>query len=540
MKKTTIVINIILVIFTINLTKVHAYDNVSDTKTEEIMNNDNYIYNLNDSKDMENQEIDNLKSDLYNFSVEEINIIEESVQKIENELLKNGIDVLTEIEKQIQFYENLLDSEIDDDKVNQILNIIGNLEYISNEFREEKMALNMSFSVETNNITTSSIALIASIMAYFNSNGWTLASELLSHMYTNPVVDSIYRPVNATIVNQSPVFQGIVNGDVKYGFSNFTNDGTQIGGDLYYSIHAFRYTKSDSNRTVVITDRYDFALAGYDTIAGIAVYALTTLQNQGVLKPFYTIIERPITNLLVQPNTENIPQMNSYSKLVEKRVTLGSGEYKDYFVSFNTSGTKTFQTFGYNDSVLELYNASGNKIASDDDSGYGLNSSISCNVLANVQYRIRVKFWSSSKYGEIKLAITPSSITNYDNIPSITFQGWWIFGSIYTIVNTQANYVDFYTYTPSEDGFWHIRTTKEGSTYLDTYLYVLDPRTTFLTSETMPYNLNKYNDDSGSNLQASFLLYYPKNYPILIIASTYNVATTGKFKIEISKFSMSV
>lgn len=550
MKKKMILLIMLLSVFVSYSTQVYAYtnteidlDNVSAMRSTEYENDTLDSSILKEKEQISSFEPEftlNLDKNSHKISADEAHTIKESIDAIENELSKKGINVLSELSDQVDYYKKLLLSENSDDKRDQINYLIDSIESLANQYTISQNARYLESNDETYTTTSMNVALISPVIAYFNSNGWYLAAELLTHMANNSTIDSIYRPINASIVTASPVYQNIVNGSIKYGFSNFTNDGTQHGGDLYYAIHAFRFTKSDSNRLVVITDRYDFALVDYDSVAGVTVYAMTVLQNSGILNPYYTIIERSISNPLVQPATETIPTMGNYSRMVERNVTLGAGEYKEYYIRFSIAGIKTLQTFGYNDAYLELYNESGTRIAYNDDSGYSLNASLTYDFLANVQYRIRVRFWSSIKHGEVKLVITPSTTANYNNIPAITFQGWWIFGSIYTDVNTKSNYVDFYTYTPSENGVWSIKTTKIGSSYLDTYLYILDPRTTFLMSESMPYNVNTYNDDGSPNLQASFLIYFPKNFPVLIIASTYNLSTSGSFKIEIARFSMSV
>jgi hypothetical protein len=62
-------------------------------------------------------------------------------------------------------------------------------------------------------------------------------------------------------------------------------------------------------------------------------------------------------------------------------------------LTIKTNGTKLIQTFRTQDCYIYLNDSSGTMIDYDDADGYSLNSLLSYNFTANVQYKIRVKFW---------------------------------------------------------------------------------------------------------------------------------------------------
>ena len=226
----------------------------------------------------------------------------------------------------------------------------------------------------------------------------------------------------------------------------------------------------------------------------------------------------------------NITASNRYT---ESQVKLDKGGYCDYTVTFATSGYKLIQTFGTRDTKIELYSASGTLLTNNDDGGYSLNSLIKYYCSANTEYTIRVKFWSSSTYGETKLAITPaygalnsdsSDLTTYEDIYAITTYTGYTWGTY-----AQKNYVRVITYTPPSSGSYTFTIESE----FDTYIYVIDPR----SSELVKINVN-YNDDSGEGMNPLLTTTLEANVPYLIIYSAYNpnsLTETQNLTVKINK-----
>lgn len=70
--------------------------------------------------------------------------------------------------------------------------------------------------------------------------------------------------------------------------------------------------------------------------------------------------------------------------------------------------------------ILDLYSTDGTLLATNDDSGYGFNAFITCDVDANVQYTIRIRFFSTNVYGTTKLAIFAAKKLQADVTQSLT------------------------------------------------------------------------------------------------------------------------
>ena len=206
-------------------------------------------------------------------------------------------------------------------------------------------------------------------------------------------------------------------------------------------------------------------------------------------------------------------------RYVEEKINLGSGGYKDFYITFAQGNTKLIQTFGSANTVLELYSASGTLLKSNDDGGYSNNGFLTYYFTANVQYKLRVKFKSTSTYGNTKLAITPacgapkqglSAITTYDDIRTAegTSATW--------LTYAQPYYTRVLVFKPTVSGDYKFEIESE----FDTYLYVIDPSST----ASLVYNVN-YNDNSGEGNNPLMTTYLTANVPYLVIYSAYNPAS---------------
>lgn len=209
----------------------------------------------------------------------------------------------------------------------------------------------------------------------------------------------------------------------------------------------------------------------------------------------------------------------------QANITINSASYKDYYVTFKTAGNKMFQTFGLENTKMELYDTEYQCLISDDDSGYNLNAMFNYTVEANKPYILRVGFANSSTYGNIKIGITPASLAylNYDYIMSS--------GGNNTLfeINSTPNATTILTFKPSVSGTYTFRTGYQGTSQVDTYLYLIDP------DGTVPY---KFDDDSAGDLQAfitmNLIAYKP--YFIIISPKTLSAARCELF-LSINKLN---
>ncbi len=226
--------------------------------------------------------------------------------------------------------------------------------------------------------------------------------------------------------------------------------------------------------------------------------------------------------------TDAAINMTAMDRYVERVATIPQNGYvyKDYYVKFATAGKKMFQTFGSKDAKLYLFDTKNNQLAYNDDAGYGFNSMFYYTVEANKPYILRVKFYSDSTTGDVKVGITPASV-EYS-----TFEDIWTHesaGGVTFIFSSSLNTTRVITFTPTESGTYTFKTGYEDETRVDTYLYVVDPYTT---------NSCLYNDDGAGDLQALITMDLVAGRTYFMVVSTYNItSTTGRLSVSVNKTS---
>jgi hypothetical protein len=133
-------------------------------------------------------------------------------------------------------------------------------------------------------------AAIASVVGFFNLLGYHLSAELLTQMRNNTSLDSLYTPVNADRTLQTAAITEIKNNHFSAGSGAFLNEGNQIQRDSYFSLHKFRYVKTQ-NGTLVITDRYDYSKDDtFGAIQDVPIQLMYEAQEMGLLVPYYVVI----------------------------------------------------------------------------------------------------------------------------------------------------------------------------------------------------------------------------------------------------------
>lgn len=224
--------------------------------------------------------------------------------------------------------------------------------------------------------------------------------------------------------------------------------------------------------------------------------------------------------------------VSANNRYTESVVKLDKGGYCDYTVTFATAGYKLIQTFGTRATTVELYSASGSLLKSDDSSGYNSNSLIKYYCSAGTTYVIRVKYWGAATYGETKLAITPangvlksgvSDINTYESILEVSAQTYSLAS------NAQKDYTKLLVYRPSSAGSYTFTIESD----FDTYIYVIDPRSTELVASG-----TNYDDDSGANLNPLLTTTLDARISYLVIFSAYNpntLTSTKNLTVKINK-----
>lgn len=236
----------------------------------------------------------------------------------------------------------------------------------------------------------------------------------------------------------------------------------------------------------------------------------------------FTIVDVPLIT------TETLPKIMSSNRYTENVVSLCPGGYKDVVVTFESSGNRVIQTFGAMDTVLELYSSDGSKLlgaTETDDDGYSRNAFFSYNFSANISYTIRVKFYSSSVWGNTKVVIVPTY--HHDSYES----AYGTYASTTVSWKLGYNRVALFRYKFDSDGI----ATFTMSATEDTFIYVIDPSSATAIRAYIGNNAdspNLYDDDAGDNLQGRVRKSVQAGKEYLVIISFYNPNTmSGDFSI---------
>lgn len=211
----------------------------------------------------------------------------QKIIQIETELSKNGTCVSGEIYKQIQEYTALLEGAEGEER-DKILTLIENSTALLEKYQQVTLSSVASDSLVSREDILE--AAIASVIGFFNMLGYRLSSELLTQMYNNTRLDCVYIPLNADRMMQTTAIAEIKKNRFGAGSGVFVNEGNEIQRDSYFSLHNFRYVKSE-NGTLVITDRYDYSKNDtFGAIQDVPIGLMYEAQEMGLLVPYYVVI----------------------------------------------------------------------------------------------------------------------------------------------------------------------------------------------------------------------------------------------------------
>ena len=333
-------------------------------------------------------------------------------------------------------------------------------------------------------------------------------------------------PGNLTITNKSsvststpPTLSWTVNGSTYNPNNRFQVVFYDTSGNYIYSSPAITSTQAyNTPYTYPVSQSvWNQVLKNYGGTVTLNI-AVRGYHTEDPISGPYSSQYAPIT-LTVNTNL-NISASNRYT---EKIINLQPSQYIEYDITFGNSGTKLIQTFGTKDAMIYLYDANGVLLDSDDDSGYNLNALLAYNVTQGVKYTVRVKFYNSNQSGEVKLAImSTSAYSTYENI-FVGPNNWSSHSGTLSPYNVAL--LRYNTTTAKTVTF-----TTEAT--FDTYLYIIDPRSTapISSSTSQP---STYNDDGAGNLQAKITKTIDANVPYLIIVSAYNPSSqSGEYQIN--------
>lgn len=199
------------------------------------------------------------------------------------------------------------------------------------------------------------------------------------------------------------------------------------------------------------------------------------------------------------------------------------------------SGAYQIQTSGEGDMKLELYSSDGHTLlATDDDSGVGLNARIGYNLSANTDYYIKAYTYNSStlvdEYGLSVALMAGSDLGDeYENDNSPTSAKAITVGTTQTHSIHTANDVDWVTFTPSVSAEYTIQTVGSGLN-CDTQLY--------LYSSLADAQANRYlqwDDDSGTDRNARISRVLTAGTTYYIKARAWDTYTIPSYGLKVSQ-----
>ena len=215
------------------------------------------------------------------FPANDEDILQETTDNIEQELNAQGTSISQELNKLIVTYQTDAEKATSVEQKDQLLQLAQATKNILEKY-ERYGLLRGSPAVEAKYALA-----IAAIVSWFNSQGYILSAELLTHADDNTNPNSTYVPSYGYIVDYSSVTTAIRRGPGSNGTGIYS---ISDNADLHYSINKFNWTKTSSQ--LVISDTYDYELGdpSYSNITGQAVNAMALAQKEGAIVPYSVVI----------------------------------------------------------------------------------------------------------------------------------------------------------------------------------------------------------------------------------------------------------
>lgn len=368
------------------------------------------------------------------------------------------------------------------------------------------------------------------VQSFYQSNGInniSQAGQILSYFKVSTTAPTM---TNASSVSQS----------VPPSFSWMPQGGMDVLPNNRFVLIAYDSAHSELFRTQQLTNSsYTLTTEQWNSVLfndGLYYYiAIAAEQTDSPVTGQYlselVVYQKPTPPTISQ--NISIPSNSRYTEII---AGYQPGQYIDYYVTFSTGGTKLFQTFGPKDTKLFLYDANSILLSSDDDSGYSSNALLSVNAIAGVTYKIRVKYFLPAVGGKIKLSIVSTwPFASYEEIYSLVN---YTQGLTWTLSQNNVSLLT-YKYSSTMDHTLHV------SSDLDTFLYIIDPRSTDMVfpALTVLPDLTKwlaclYNDNinGNTNTNSQIKKTFAADVPYLVIVSAYDPSlstSTGSYYLSV-------
>ena len=365
--------------------------------------------------------------------------------------------------------------------------------------------------------------------------------NILGNAQIAPTSLGIYDPYN---VNDQRPLEVIwkVNGSQRHPNSRFKLAFYDANNNLRYTTD-YIVTGQQFNEFV----QYQFSKTEWNTILSIFdLDAPMTLEVWGYHHQYWDTSKNayvsvpesgPYRSVQKTFNTYNFERqltIPANARYTEELLNINAPQrYRDYYTTFERSGYYTIQTFGILWTYLEVNDDQGNFLTANVDSGYvsnppyiRQNSLLTYYFEQGQEYKIRLAPYLGSGGGKVRLAITPTInlLSSYRDILPLPY------GVDIAVGRLQQYSADFYTIRTDTQRL----TTVQLKSDLDTFLYVIDPRSSEAISSN-PNDPSSFDDDSGEGNNGKITKILDANVDYLIIVSAYNItSTSGTYIVSIT------
>ncbi|MFP4509987.1 MAG: caspase family protein [Spirochaetaceae bacterium] len=181
------------------------------------------------------------------------------------------------------------------------------------------------------------------------------------------------------------------------------------------------------------------------------------------------------------------------------------------------AGRVIVSTSGSSDTVLSVFDDSGNLMAWNDDYGEGLTSQVVADLDAGMTYALVVTLYSPSSVGSFGITVSPLIDTSIDDFGGRDDPGTHRPGSTTAARLDFIGDTDAFTFTPEHSGVYRIETVG----MLDTVMSVIDERG-YVMFEA---------DDTGKNLNPAIETGFRAGERYTVLVQGYSQDYTGAYEL---------
>ncbi|MEN9671939.1 MAG: hypothetical protein RL553_204, partial [Planctomycetota bacterium] len=384
-------------------------------------------------------------------------------------------------------------------------------------------------------------ALIASAIDYNSANlSLELGDSFETAIALTAVTGGLGADGNISVAGEEDyfTFTATATGLLRASLDQINNSGI----DPYIRIY-------DSSRTLVASD--DDSGPGLNSLASVSVVAGNVYFVKATGTFFSPIGAYQVaTSISSNPGSGNAQTSGtSFGNAIALTAVTGglgadgnisvAGE-EDYF-TFTATATGLLrasldQINGSSiDTYIRIYDSSRTLVASDDDSGPGLNSLASVSVVAENVYYIKASAYGSGA-GAYRVATSIASISNPSNTQAsgISFNEAIALTTVTGGLGADGNISvageeDYFTFTATATGLLRASLDQNNGSSIDTYIRIYDSSRTLVASD----------DDSGPGLNSLASVSVVAGNVYYIKASAYGLGT-GAYRVATSITSSSI